>query len=453
MLKDIRRLLIIIFALIYITNYFFPIPLLFHIYFLLLLFVVLQAMPQLPKTNLRVCLSLFAIGSIILLINQASLSQWTQAFTKNAGLVTLFVAIPLIRLPFFYEDYQNALKQLAQKHMSNVWSFCLLTSVSVHLLGAVISLGSIPLVYELFKENARLYKADKLFLAAILQGYMTTCFWSPALASMAVITETLHIPWLQIVPIGLMLTVVSLSITLFWIYLEIRLHPARFQALTSDPETQVNWPHIITVVVLLITLIGAIVLFDLFTDWQLLIIIPIVSLLFPITSALIQGKVSLFKNGMNNYYKLSLFKINNEVVLFTAAGFLGKSLEISGFGKYIPQIIPPWLNNYPFISILFLMILMVIIALLGIHPVVTASALVGSVNPMVLGFPPFIFAITILCGWAISILISPFSGMSLVTSGLVGLPPWDISIKINGPLGLVILFVLAGVITLLIPLY
>ncbi|MBZ4653466.1 MAG: hypothetical protein JG781_805 [Peptococcaceae bacterium] len=75
-------------------------------------------------------------------------------------------------------------------------------------------------------------------------------------------------------------------------------------------------------------------------------------------------------------------KVNNEMVLFTAAGFLGKSLEFAGVSKIIPQLIPSWLSQYHFLSILFLMLIIVLVSLTGIHPVVTGSTLVGAIDPL-----------------------------------------------------------------------
>lgn len=215
--NHLRRLLILCFAFFYILNYFVKSPELGIIVSVLIILVVSQNFLALPKTNLRVCATLILLGSLILIWKGASLQLWLAAAAKNAGLVTLFISVPLMGLPFFYENYQEELKHVAQRYMTNVWSFCLLTAVTVHMLGVIISVGAVALVYELFKENARLYKADKLFYAALLQGYMTTGYWSPAWASMAVVTQDLKLPWLSFVPVGIVLTIISLVLSLIHI--------------------------------------------------------------------------------------------------------------------------------------------------------------------------------------------------------------------------------------------
>jgi len=443
-LTHFRRLIVALFAIIYLVNYFIKSPQLAILGSLLLILIVVQALPDLPKTNLRVCLGLLIIGGLLLVLKGASPALWLTSIAKNSGLVTLFIAVPLIGLPLYYDKYEEELKNLALRHLTGVWGFCLLISVVTHLLGVIISIGAVPLIYELFKNNARLYKAEKLFLIALLQGYMTTGFWSPAWASTAVVSQNLS-PWLTIIPWGLLFTVLAISLSLFLIFLEIRRHPQLYHNLIPDPSIKVCWSKIATLVVLIVGFIGAIILVDLATSWDLLVIISLVSLLFPLVTAGILGKGPELQQGLKKYYNVSLLKVKNELVLFTAAGFLGKSLELSGVSSIIPQLLPSWLHSYPFITILLLMSIMIIISLPGIHPVVTGSALVGAINPVTLGLTPLLFGLTILTGWALSILLSPFSAVSLITSGLEGIPSWNISLKLNGPFGLLLLFVMTAV--------
>lgn len=438
-----RRILTISFAILYLTNYFLHSPSLSALTSILLILVVALAFPELPKTNFKVSAGLVLLGCAILIIKGVPLQGWLQAASKNAGLATLFLTVPLMGLPLSYENYQEELKHVAQKHMTHVWTFLLLTAVVAHILGVIISLGAVALVYELFRENARLYKAERLFIAALLQGYMTSGFWSPGWASIALITHNLRLPWLSLVPVGVALTVAALAISLFWLYLQIKQRPDRYPPLNPDNAVAVNWSYIYTILVLAAALIFAIILFNLFTAWETLVIIPVVAAVFPLAAGLAQRKMPQYKKGMLNYYDKTLIKVKSEVVLFAAAGFLGKALELSGVSRVIPELLPAWFSQSAFLTILGLMLIMIVISLSGIHPVVTGSALVGALNPASLGLSPFIFALTIIGGWAISIMVSPFSAANLIVSGLSGKASWEIGLRINGPFGLLILLTLA----------
>lgn len=444
--EHIRRVLILTFPCVYLLNYFLDSPTLAVINTLLLITIVLQSITTLPKATLAVTLGLFIIGGVILTFSGAAFLEAISAVYKNAGLVTLFIAVPLLRLPLFYEDYQKELLNVAQKHMTNVMSFCLLTSVIIHLLGVIISIGAVPLVYSLFQKNAELYKGHNLFLRSMLQGYMTSGYWSPAWASIAVVTTGLAIPWLKLIPIGILFAALNIAVGLLLIYRKTRQDPERYVSLSPQPGVTVNWQHVFTLGALIGGFILAIVFVDLLTSWELLVIIPLVAAFFPLTSGLLQHKMPQFKQGMKNYYS-SVVKVKNEVILFTAAGFLGKSLEISGVSEIIPHLLPSWLVNYPLAGIFFIMLMMILISLTGIHPVVTGTALVGAIDPFSLGLVPFIFGLTIITGWAIAILVSPFSGINLIMGGLEKTQSWNISLGISGSYGLIMLVLMSFVLT------
>lgn len=448
-LYHLRRLLIIIFAVVYLLNYFYPQAILGSLYSYLLLIMVLIALPSLPKTNILVSFTLVLVGSILLAVNNASPGDWISSFAKNAGLVTIYLAIPLIKMPFIHADYKVELKHLAQRYMSNVMVFCLLIAVMAHILGAVIAIGSIPLLYELFHKNARLYNAELLFLAALTQGYATSGFWSPAWVSMAVVTQNIDISFIDVIPLGLPIAALTIGLSMLVIYMKTRRDPQRYRIEYDGKDTQVKWSTIYTIIALISSLLLMIILFDFYTNWQLLIIIPFVAIIFPPLAAFFQKKTPAYKAGMREYYNTSILNTKNETVLFTAAGFLGKSLEIAGVNQLIHNLLPDWLNQFPLFAILVFFLLMMIVALPGIHPVVTTTALISAVSPEALGLSTNIYAMTILCSWSTALLISPFSGLSLVGSGVARMPSWEFSMKINFVFSFIMAVVLSAVIALL----
>lgn len=445
-----RRLVIVSFVLFYLINYFFNSPAAATIYRILLVIVVLQGITQLPRTNLLVTTGLFVVGGIMLIINGANVQDWLIALSNNAGLVALFITAPLLGLPFFYNNYENELKNLMQLNINSIFTFGLLVFVITHILGMVISVGAVPLIYEVFIGSAQVLKVEKTFVKSLLRGYVSTGFWSPIWASMAAVTASLRLSWLSIIPYGILFAVVCLVISLVFQHYETLHDPA--QKLKKDEKNgiSVKSSSIITMLVLFASLIVLIILFDLFTSWQLLIIIPVVSVIFPLLSAIVMRRLHSYKQGVVHYYEVSLLKTKNEVILFTAAGFLGKALEMSKVGDYIPQLIPEWLSQYPFITIISICTLMVFFSLIGIHPVVTGSALLGAINPAALNLPTMVFGLVILLGWDACILMSPFSATNLIVSGLTGEPCWKVSLKNNGIFGIVMIITMSFLITLFI---
>lgn len=445
-----RRLVIVLFVLFYLINYFFNAPAAATIYRILLILVVLQGLPQLPRTNLLVSAGLLIAGGMILVINGATVQDWLLAISNNAGLVALFITAPLLGLPFFYNDYENELKNLMQLNIKSIFTFSLLVFVITHILGIVISVGAVPLIYEVFIGSARFLRVEKTFVRSLLRGYVSTGFWSPIWASMAAVTAALKLSWLSIVPYGIFLAGISLITFLIFQKYEASNESRQKLGKEKSAAIKVKWSSIITMLILFAGLILLIILFDIYTSWELLIIIPVVSLLFPLISAILMKKLRSYGQGLAHYYGVSVLKTKNEVILFTAAGFLGKALELSNVGSYIPQLIPTWLSSYPLITILIICALMVLFSLIGIHPVVTGTGLLGAIDPAALSLSPMIFGLVILFGWESCILLSPFSATNLIVSGLTGESCWRVSLKNNGIYGIVMIIIISFLITLFI---
>jgi hypothetical protein len=183
-----------------------------------------------------------------------------------------------------------------------------------------------------------------------------------------------------------------------------------------------------------------------------MIIIPIVSIIFPILCALLQKHTPEYKTGMKKYYDKSLLKVQSEVTLFTAAGFLGKALELSGVGELLPNLLPHWMYQYPALLMMALMLIIIVPSLIGVHPVVTGTALVTAIVPAAIGMSSMTFALTILTGWLLGILLSPFSATSLITSGFTGKTSWSIALGLNGKFGFACVVIFSLIISIIGPL-
>lgn len=122
-----KRNLIILFAILHLANYFLKNTFLFYIGCGLLTYIFISAVRVLPKVTRRVSLALMFMGICLMLWKGMPLEAWLQCIDKNGNLATLFITVPMMFLPFYYDDYQKELKHVAQVHMQNLLPFCVLT--------------------------------------------------------------------------------------------------------------------------------------------------------------------------------------------------------------------------------------------------------------------------------------------------------------------------------------
>ncbi|MFZ5946183.1 MAG: hypothetical protein ACOYVD_19005 [Bacillota bacterium] len=439
------------FAVLQVINYFNPSKLIFYVSTMLLCYILTKAMFNMPKINTIICFILFLFGSILMIYVNASPTIWLYALSKNGLLIALFVCAPMLNMPFTYEDYQSELANIAKVYLHSMIPFYFLISIPTHIFAALTGFAALAIMYNLFRDISKLYNSEEIFISTIGRSYASSGFWGSSWISVLLVVSELGIPWYRIIPVGMVFTVVSISINLVSIKIKMLKEPERFPRLYRDEKVGVDWRKIFTILFFSVLIVSITLVVNIYTGWNLLAIVPLVAFTFPLVVALVQRKIPEYIKGIKSYFNTSLYKSRTEVTLFTAAGFLAASLEISGVSTWVPKLIPNFLVNYPQILIALLMLLVIIPGQMGIHPVATGTAMVATIVPASIGLTVPTFAWTIICAWLLSNMLSPFSALNLTLSGLAGRPSWEVGLGLSWRYGLVCLVVYSIMISVIGP--
>jgi hypothetical protein len=405
-----------------------------------------------PRLNRRIVGGLFILAAALMIYARADWRQWAEGLSKNGLLVALFACAPLLHLPFTYEDYQSELKNIAQLYMRTMLPFNFLIAIPTHIFGALTGFAAFAIMYNLFLETSRLYRAEDVFIASLGRSYSTSGFWGTSWVSVMLIVSEFGIPWYRIILVGLVFTAVSIAVNLLSIKIKMLRQPGRYPTLTPDTNVAVHWGRVGMMLFLSVCIVLIALAINQTLGWNLLAVVPLISLFFPFVVALAQNKRPELKQGLSRYFDQSLFKCRTELSLFTAAGLLAHALDISGAGAVIPRLIPTFLTNYPVLLIIALMLLIILPGQLGVHPMATGTTLVAVINPAVIGLTIPVFAMTIICAWLLSNMLSPFSALNLTLSGLSGKSTWHTGLKLNWRYGVVCLLLYSVLVLVLGPL-
>jgi len=449
--KSLIRIAIFAYAILNVVNYFWPSKLVFFASIALLIFILPQALVNMPKVNKWICIVLFVLGAVLMIYAGAGPEDWIKGFLKNGLLIALFVCAPLLNAPFTYYDYQSELKNIVKSYMQTMIPFYLLIAIPTHIFAALTGFAAFAIMYKLFLDISKLYNSEDIFVSTLGRSYSTSGFWGTSWVSVMLVVTELGIPWYRIIPVGLLFTAVSIFINLASIKLKMLKEPGRYPRLQPDKDTVVDWPKLYMMLGLAVLIVSITLVINVYTRWNLLAIVPLVAFAFPLVTALLQKKMPEYKNSFKDYFDKSLYKSQTEVTLFTAAGFLGVSLEISGVSDLIPHLIPGFLTEYPPLLIASLMLLLIIPGQIGIHPVATGTAMVAAIEPASIGMAVPTFAWTIIGAWLLSNLLSPFSALNLTLSGLSGRPSWQVGLGLNWRYGMVCLIVYSLMVSIIGP--
>jgi len=397
----------------------------------LVLTVIIMSVSKLPRITMAVLGTLFAGGVVLLVTSGADLQTWLDAVLQNGNVAMLLIIVPLISAPFYYEDYQSELKTLAQVRMRSLMSFLLFVSVTMHVLAVIVSVGAILIIYNLMKPFAQLYDAHEPYLRVASRSYSSSGFWSPAWASAIVYSAIPGVQWVKIIPVGIAFAVLFNGISLFAVFMEKKRYPTRYHDIQPKDGDVVNKKKLSAMLILAIAMIGSIAIVSAVTGWDLMLIVSLMSLLFPLGAALVQRHVKAYKREVKSFYDTSLVKVREQVALFTLAGFLGKALDVAGVGAFLTGILPDWLKAYPTLMVCLIMLLMILASFVGIHPGATGTAIVTAFSPASLGLTSYTFCLTILIGWLLTIMMAPFSATALMLSSATGRSNFSLSIGLN----------------------
>jgi hypothetical protein len=298
-------------------------------------------------------------------------------------------------------------------------------------VAVMISIGAMMLSYTLMRPLAAAYNAEKPFLRTISRSYFCSGFWSPAWGTVIIYSVHTDVEWVRVIPVGVAFSLLFVAMNLLPIYLSCKRDPEQYQPSAPPPGKTTDTRMVMAVPITIALMIGSIVVLNVTTGWDLMLVVTVVAVCFPLVSALVQRLTDAYKTQMGSYFRVSLPKVREQVILFSLAGFLGRALDISGVGLALAAMLPDWLRYTPPLMVAALVLIMMIPSFIGIHPTAMGTAMVTILEPAALGLSSYTFALAMLLGWVVANMVAPFSVVAMMLSGANGQSTFDNSLFLN----------------------
>src|SRR5699024_9350252 len=184
--------------------------------------------------------------------------------------------------------------------------------------------------------------------------------------------------------------------------------------------------------VLLMSLImGSVLAIDRFSNFKITVIIAFISIVFPFIWCLSKGKINVYYKNVKQHTTSVIPSMKTEFTLFISAGIFGQAFLQSPFSDKSVEI----LNNvFGYSSVLISIVITSIIiltAIIGIHPVVMLTIFVTSITPNDIGVSNLYFAALLLISIGIANAISPATAVNNLISYNIKENIFTISLKWN----------------------
>lgn len=418
-IKSLVLFLIIMFS---IVNVFYPNLFVKTIVSYITIVLLVFSLPFAGRSTKIVSITLFVIGAYLMYISHASLNYWTEAMSRNTGLLVLLIVVPLLGIPLKYAGYIQVLDSLAFKYTKKGYQQYWLPSLFSHGLGFFMNIGAVSLTYDI-SARGKVAENAAMLARAISRGTGTIFLWSPNTVAVALVLEYVEVPWTQYFYLGFSFAVIALVcgyISEILGELKRKKGKKSYANIINNSRQYVDKWKLIQLLTYITSFLLFVLLIEIKSNISVISMIPVVSFVLPAFWLSILGYKKSILNSYFNYFTEKAHRYDGEVVLFVAAGFFSSALIVSGYSERLCDFIMSFSGNST-ASITFTILGTIVLgSLIGIHPMISVSTFAASLDVNNFGFSPVYLALVLAGGWSLGSTISPISGNILVVANVTG---------------------------------
>lgn len=378
---------------------------------------------------LRISYSAFFVLSLLISYwNGLSFENILEAFISNTIFIALFVCTPLIKIPIELGGYIDKLvprmRDISHARLSPM------LIASNFILCSFINLGGVRVIGEVFADSMK--KSPVTFGAILSRSFSSAAFWTPYFSAFSIAIAYSSGNPAAILVIGLVFSVIVLTL---WSASFFMKNP-KAEDVSSFSKAEMQ--TVVIIIFYFSLLVLSVVMLTHFTDFNVILIISLVSIFFSLLWSAATGKFISYLKSLKKFVSKDLVNIREEAFLFISIGFFANTLLQINLDLQLPNL--P--GNSPFFVFLFIILFnlaVVGIALTGIHHLVTITIIAATVEWQNIGIEPVIFGMTILLAWWLSSMISPFSPVNMIVARITRRTSFQVGVYSNGLFGIYVL--------------
>ncbi|EGL83980.1 hypothetical protein CathTA2_0466 [Caldalkalibacillus thermarum TA2.A1] len=440
-------LILFVTALIYLVEAFRPSALLAFIYSSLAGFLLAAALWVVRWGNRIAALLLIVAGTLIFWHHAPEWETMVLSLGRNLNLLTLFLLVPYFGIIMSVGGYLTALKHYIQhyekQHKPHPYRLSTLLTAG---MGVILNLGALPITYRIAEESFSGFTRKKMGMV-LLRAFGFCMLWSPYFVNVGLVLVLFDVSWTSIAASGLIMAVVYMIMDFIFFR---RLHFDHDQPVYRQrqpaPDNSHSGRTIAALSCWMLALLSLSFTLDILLEVSMLTIVSVLALTFPLFWALAIGSVREYIQTIVQDVCHAFDRLRNELAIFISAGYFGVSLSYTDLGDSVSQLILALSFESVYMMSVIIIVLTVLLALAGVHPVIVVIGIGSALKPELFGTSPGFMAVLLVTAWTLATQLSPFSGSVLMTAGLTGVSPWLI-VKKNA------LFVLALIVVLPFILY
>lgn len=359
----------------------------------------------------------FICGSVVLTVSKG-LSWMTifQGFSSMAPFILFIGIVPLISSPI--QGYVNSLKELIQQVRQKVSAF-LVCHWTSFILSNFINLAALPISKTIFFYEGMEREKQNLNADLAIRSFGLAMLWTPIGAAIAMAIEITGSDWLSLLSINVTLV----AIGLFLSYYLTKKKRVSFDEMPIREKINTDKPDFFILVKVFVPICFYFILLlmvDEFFTIGIMDTIVITVLPFTLIWCLVLKKSSEWLSSCKNQFFQQAPKLFSQFSVIMSAGLFIHTFEISGLDEWLFHVLPGAGNPYAAFWYIPISILLVLfLALLGVHQFVAMLLIGNMIHPHIFGIDSTIYASALLVGFVAGMLASAFSGSVILMSSFL----------------------------------
>ncbi|WP_187254424.1 hypothetical protein [Alkalicoccus halolimnae] len=393
------------------------------IYGILSLALLIAAFFFINRSN-KLIISLLTAGAFfIYLMENISPLEMTEAFGTNTNVLSLFLMIPLVGAYMSFTGYLTSLKHyIAEKSAESGNHPYRLSFTLMLCIGFILNFGAMAIIRQIADESFRSFHQKKLTLH-LMRGFACCMLWSPYFVNIGLVVAIFDISWFSIGFFGLFLAAVFAGLSTLW------LRRIDFSGDVTIENTSRSLKHKVSILPLIrfgILFVSLSFLFYYNADASMIVIVSLLAIFLPIVFALAKKEMGGYLSYVFSDIRHSFLRVKNEMAIFIAAGFFGTAVSSTAAGEVISNSLAVWTSGSVLLFSFIIMLVTLMFALVGVHPIIIIIGIGSSLSPESLGISHEYAALLLVSSWTIATQISPFSGQVLMASRLMDVTPLSV---------------------------
>lgn len=420
----------------YLVSIFFPFPYASTLVSLFALIALLSFFPYLKRVP-KVLILVLTLGALAMDINKEGLHEFFVGLQTNANVLAIFIFVPLLAIPIRQGNYLMYIEVIFSYYIKKTNHLYLFSTLTAGSIGGVMNIGSIPILYQL-TDTPSFQPYTMLRIKAMTRGFVLAFLWSPYFISVGLVLSYFTVTWTQLFPVGIGLT----GLIMFCGYLLERKSTQQIPRHAPMPdhlELHRAKQKVVELALIVGFITAVIMVSEKATGLSVLTVIPLVAIVMSFVWSLFFSTRQQLARNYRAFFDARVPGMGNELSLFIIAGAFGTALLNNGADEWIIALLDALNISNVLLLIPLMLALMVIPALLGLHPVITATILAITLSDSPLFIDDhFYLSLGLLASWMATTLISPFSGLNLLLAALSRKSPFEISLKHNSGFALML---------------